>query len=78
MNRRGFFGWMTAAAGWMVGVKAQAKPKQLLVKWEGRHGSGQFIRPDYASNWQPKIGMHIRAGSVHNYVTGRITEIVEV
>jgi hypothetical protein len=22
MNRRGFFGWMTAAVGWMVGVKA--------------------------------------------------------
>jgi hypothetical protein len=31
MNRRGFFGWMTAAVGWMVGVRAE-KPTTITAE----------------------------------------------
>jgi hypothetical protein len=60
MNRRGFFGWMTAAVGWMVGVKAEPKEtERLSFSWKTAEGITGLATIDVMDIRCIKPGMQI-------------------
>jgi hypothetical protein len=60
MNRRGFFGWMTAAVGWMVGEpEPQPELERVSFSWKTAEGITGLATVDVMDKRCISPGMHL-------------------